>query len=280
MIVNVPTADELTSVSLRLYFKAWAEVTAILEDWSRIFDLGREHGLRRGKAVCFTPDDEWREYLDNSQNDLQGIYTLVQQSQEIGIKARVCEVSPYLLLKSLQAKPTSETGGDYDFSDFQTIDAVELVRVHNMVCAHQISHTFRDLIEDIRRNRNKIHHLGILNRSLDPHAIIDVLQQQYAELYPGRRWMADRVEFGGTHRLADWVESDFNGVTSAMLELHALEPMIRAAQSKRLTGHGPKERRLPSLRPRGEPFGDKRRRPQCSHGIPSEGTTADSLRRL
>jgi len=243
MIINVPSAAELISVSLRLYFKAWAEVTSILEDWSRHFGLTRNLGFPEAEVKKFKPDEDWRAYLENAQNDLQGIYTLVQQSQEIGIKARICEVSPYLLLKGLQAKPTTECGADYDFTDFQTIEAAELVRIHNMVCKHQISPAFRVVVEDIRRNRNKIHHLGILNSSLDPHSLIDVLQMQYTELYPGRRWMKDRVEFGSVHRWSDWIDSDFNETTGAMIELHDLGPMLTSKQVRILMGHEPKERR-------------------------------------
>jgi hypothetical protein len=33
VIENVPSADELRSISLRLYFKAWADTVRIITEW-------------------------------------------------------------------------------------------------------------------------------------------------------------------------------------------------------------------------------------------------------
>jgi hypothetical protein len=57
----------------------------------------------------------------------------------------------------------------------------ELIRIHNTFCSTSLSKDFQIQYEEIRRNRNKISHLGIYR------------QMNYAELYPGRRWMDDRL---------------------------------------------------------------------------------------
>jgi hypothetical protein len=118
VIDNVPTADELRTVSLRLYFKAWAEITNIVTEWMEyssfptpewLPDKGHFYviGEAAGGHDAFA---EWHSYIEAAQNDLQGIYTLIQQSQEIGLKARICEVSPFLLLKRADLKrPTPQT---------------------------------------------------------------------------------------------------------------------------------------------------------------------------
>jgi hypothetical protein len=43
------------------------------------------------------------------------------------LKARICEVSPYLLLKRTDIKPTKANTNTWDFTDFPTIDATELI---------------------------------------------------------------------------------------------------------------------------------------------------------
>jgi len=109
------------------------------------------------------------------------------------LKARICEVSPYLLLKRTDIKPTKANTNTWDFTDFPTIDATELIRIHNTFCSTSLSKDFQIQYEEIRRNRNKISHLGIYRQGIDPRLIIDILQMNYAELYPGRRWMDDRL---------------------------------------------------------------------------------------
>jgi hypothetical protein len=113
VIENVPTSEELRTVSLRLYFKAWADITEIVIEWLQLSEVrpiswSPEKGHyyvepHNGRLV--EGSSEWREYIQAAQSDLQGIYTLIQQSQEIGLKARICEVSPYLLLKRTDVKP-------------------------------------------------------------------------------------------------------------------------------------------------------------------------------
>ena len=242
MIINIPTAEELLLVSLRLYFKAWSDTTSIITEWA-------EYGPWAAEAEeieeAHSSRAAWEKYITAAQSDLQGIFTLVQQSQEIGLKARICEVSPYLLLKRIDIKAIDAENSVWDFTDFPTLDASELVRVHNIFCSTTLSKKFQIKYEEIRRGRNKISHLGIYRQNLEPLAIIDILQLQYDELYPGRRWMEDRLHFAALGKWADFTfSSDFSERTGLYNELWHLIPELSDGQFKWLTGHDREEERF------------------------------------
>jgi hypothetical protein len=232
VITNIPTAEDLRTVSLRLYFKAWAETTGIVVDWyeySGLLELPpRSPDEGGGGDQEPRSDGAWQSYINASQSDLQGIYTLIQQSQEIGLKALICEVSPFLLLRSREAKPAVQGTQEYDFTDFPTIDAADLVKVHNTFCNRTISPGFQQQADEIRKGRNKISHLGIFPKELDPAALIEVLLTQYVELYPGRRWLADRLHYGSIDRwsFAEFDKGDWSPKTSVFAELWHMLPAL------------------------------------------------------
>jgi hypothetical protein len=233
VIENVPSADELRSISLRLYFKAWADTVGIITEWE-------EYGSFLLDEAEDEDDDhsrEWHAYIEAAQSDLQAIYTLIQQSQEIGLKATICEVSPFLLLKRSDVRPIDPVSGVWDFTDFPTIDPSELVRVHNIFCSTTLSKEFQTQYEEIRRNRNKISHLGIYRERIDPDVIIDILRRHYDELYQGRRWMEDRLHFATLHRWVGYGDEDFNERTALFNELWLLLPRLSDEQFKWMMGH-------------------------------------------
>jgi hypothetical protein len=236
VVANVPTADELRTISLRLYFKAWSDVASIVTEWSEY-----------GAGVPPEAEDEdgaWQKYIEAAQSDLQSIYTLIQQSQEIGLKALICEVSPYLLLKKTDVRPVDANLGVWDFTDFQTADAGELIRLINTFCSRAISKRFEERYNEIRKNRNKIAHLGIYRELLEPDGLIDILLEQYQEVYPGRRWMEDRLHFAALHRWSDLEDGDFNERTTLFHELWHLLEGSSDGQFKWLMGHERDEQRF------------------------------------
>ena len=78
VIENVPSADELRSISLRLYFKAWADTVEIITEWEQY----GSYLLDKAEGEDDSHTDEWQAYIKAAQSDLQAIYTLIQQSQE------------------------------------------------------------------------------------------------------------------------------------------------------------------------------------------------------
>ncbi|MCK1394976.1 hypothetical protein [Bradyrhizobium sp. 1] len=242
MIKNIPTADELLLVSLRLYFKAWGDLAGIITEWA---EYGQWASEAQEEDEAVDVQAGWQKYIAAAQSDLQSIFALIQQSQEIGLKARICDISPYLLLKRTDIKPSDGENGVWDFTDFPTLDASELVRVHNMFCSTTLSKDFQTKYEEIRRGRNKISHLGIYRQNIEPLAIIDILQLNYSELYPGRRWMEDRLHFAALGKWAGFsFDSDFNERTGLYTELWHLIPQLTESQFKWLMGHDRHEERF------------------------------------
>jgi hypothetical protein len=190
MLKNIPTYDSMEEDSLRLYFTAWVHVCDTLID------------LRHVEAG--DDPNEKDEFLERAQPDLQRSYTLIQQSQEIALKAKICAVSPFLLFLASDFRNWPKS--DADCAQLRTLDASHLVRVVNTICSRGISSRFEDLYQQIRGRRNTIQHLGTLNDILDPRDLLDILVTQYEELYQGRVWFRERLNYENQTRLSMFVD--------------------------------------------------------------------------
>jgi hypothetical protein len=77
-------------------------------------------------------DDDKTDYWRARTYRLNNAISLLQQSLEIFLKARIAEVSPFLLISGEPDRwPKRNSAGDVDFSDFRTLDAVQLCKAVN-----------------------------------------------------------------------------------------------------------------------------------------------------
>ena len=88
MIINIPSPEDLIDVALRLYLSALSDLINMLAVFDQHFE-----GLPEEELT-----DERRDYLESCQPELQSIVTVIQQSNELRLKAMICEISPFLLL--------------------------------------------------------------------------------------------------------------------------------------------------------------------------------------
>ncbi len=160
--------------------------------------------------------DEWREYLEESQSDLQTTCSLLQQSMELALKARICAVSPYLLLLDTGMK-LSTSHKEIDFSELKTLDAVDLPGAVNTLTDKPVSDEFVEKYTSLRSLRNKITHLGEASVTLDPEDILRQVISLYLMMWPGRKWLSDRLAFAAQTRQA-WLH-DGKYVSTHMLVL-------------------------------------------------------------
>ncbi|MGO4173564.1 hypothetical protein [Bosea sp. TAF32] len=223
MILNSPTAEELTDSALRLYFSAWG----MLSEFYIEFKLRREED--------FTTDaDEADAYRHQSQQDLQTIATLFQQANEIALKAEICKVSPYLLLVNSEMKfKSSQT--DVEFSDLRTLDAVDLPLAVATFADKKLSDQFMTQYNQLRSLRNGLIHLGRAKEPLDPAALIDLALFQYAELWPDRNWLTDRLATLESSRSQFFSDYKYHSPHMlAMDEWVYMRTLIKRAHYKRL----------------------------------------------
>lgn len=236
MITNIPVAAELEEASLRLYFTAWSSLLEIMKEKLEIMERKLDE---YPDATTFK--DEIEDYIGRAQPDLQMIYSFIQQSQELGLKAKLCSISPFLLLLGQDVRSWAKSSGD--FSSFRTIDASDLMRVAYAIFPGAFSDEFKQQYENVRGNRNKIQHLGAYRNKIDPLALIDILVNHYAELYPGRKWLPDRLSHQSRTRWSSFYNHRWNERSTVMAELPEVFDILTNQHYKKLFGFTKNTRR-------------------------------------
>lgn len=224
VIENVPTCEDLHKSALRLYFTAWTNLITIATDFDEVF-----------------PDDEdWSDekaaYLKGCQSDMQSCCTLMQQSNELALKARIAEVSPYLLLfrndRKLSVRPES-----LDFSDLRTLDANDLPGAVNSFCFKTLSDTFLADYTEVRKLRNKIVHLGSVDREFEADSLLKIMVRQFIELWPNRGWLVERYNYAKSTRYAALHDGKSSSAESEVYDqLTASIDRFSKSEFKRLFG--------------------------------------------
>jgi hypothetical protein len=229
MIINLPDSDTLTETALRLYFSAWNRLLAILDDWdTRIPGAS----LARSVPELWKEEAEW--YLDDCQNDLQAAIAVIQQSNELALKARLCVVSPYLLLDG--QIPLSADPKQIDFFGLRTLDAQKLPHAVNTLCAAPLPASYVTRYEYLRRVRNRYTHLGHAGARLHPVEMLRSLLDQFSELWPDRGWLHDRVRVAGHDRAAGFGDKFWNPTYGVFQMWPGDTALMPPAKFKRLFG--------------------------------------------
>jgi hypothetical protein len=232
VIINIPTAEGLNDTALRLHFSAWTSIIRMIEEVDFIFKGEEEHWK-----------EQWPEYLVACQPELQSVCALIQQSNELALKAKTCEVSPFLLLLGNPPK-FSKSQSDIDFSDFRTLDAVDLPGAVNTLCPTPLSDEFIQSYDEVRSLRNKITHLGQAGRVFEPKELVRILVRQYAELWKGRAWLNDWVQFMDRTRGSFFTDGKYT--STHMMVMHDLPHVFDAltkSEFKLLFGYPKNTRR-------------------------------------
>jgi hypothetical protein len=236
VITNIPTAKDLNDVALRLHFSAWETLLSIRPDFEAVYPSDED-------PTSAAWADEWTAYLDKCQNELQSVCTVIAQSNELALKAKICDVSPFLLLIGNQQR-FIRSSRNVDFSDFRTIDAIDLPGAVNTICDPPLSDRFIQTYDDIRTLRNKITHLGQVKSPFDPDEMIKLLVVQYIELWKDRDWLHDRFLFASDTRLAFFHDYKYtSGLMEVMQEWPTVVAKLSSGQFKTLFGQAKNKRR-------------------------------------
>jgi hypothetical protein len=184
MIQNIPEPVDFINSGLSLLNFAWEIVASLLTD------LDDAEGL--GVDVEEVSDAFWQA----SKQRLTTSLAVAQQGVEFMLKGKIAEISPFLLIAgSPKDWPSSCHKRDISFADFHTIDANDLIKIHNTFSKQRLSDSFISKFEDLRKKRNTIMHT--VDRRLDLHVtdvIVEILSV-HKHLFPDVNWVRVRRDF-------------------------------------------------------------------------------------
>ncbi len=202
MVTDIPAPQDFTDFGLDFINLAWRSAMDLLllpKEWN-VGDV-------------FDDEEEWQErYWAAAQRPLAAAASLVHQGAELLIKARIAGVSPFLLITHNPSEWPSGCGrADTPFIDFRTVDARDLVRLHDAACADPLSDRLKGKLEQLRRRRNAIMH-GVPRtmRLAAKDVIVDVLEVT-RELLGPNAWLPIRRRY---------MRSDPEGVLATYAEHH------------------------------------------------------------
>ncbi len=216
MIVEIPEAADFARASVNLLNLAWEIAVQSVRAWDHSevmnplvtpdFKLRLEDGTLEHHDGYKDPwTDEERaaaetEFWRRSQPSLGNGLSLVQQSIELALKGRIAEVSAFLLVaRDARDYPKGSTTADVPFSAFRTLDASDLMRVHDTVCDRRLGDAFATFWDGVRRERNAIiHSVSPSAPIVRPERLMALAFVVSRALHPGKTWFHHRLHYAMT----------------------------------------------------------------------------------
>jgi cytochrome c553 len=228
MIVDIPTADEFKRSAANLLYLAWQMVTDLVAQFEEATNY-------------FEADVDREEYWSKCQIKFGNSLSLIQQSMELALKGRIAAVSPFLLISRDPSRwPAGVERKDIPFSEFQTLDAADLIKVHNTVANPALPGEYQTFFNDLRSDRNKIMH-SVPRKTFSTEKIIKGLLIAVEYLFNDRLWgnQCIDMEAEGSAALLGGAEFERNVVMRQFdIALRHLQP----AEAKRLLAFNKRNR--------------------------------------
>lgn len=230
MITDIPKPEDFRHAGTAYLNLAWS---TCLELANNLDDANSDNPL----------EDITDEYWKASQRPLATAVSLIQQGTEFLLKARIAEVSPFLLFAGSPSEwPRHRNRTDIPFSEFKTIQADELIRVCNTVSTVSLSDEFKHRFERLRRIRNTVMHTVDPRLRFNATEIIESILEVSDELIEARIWTAIRRTF---------LENEPNSVAYSpdhvdpllALECLSVISMLKPAQLTKHFQFNPRQRR-------------------------------------
>jgi len=219
VIIEIPDGEDFARASLNLLNLSWEIAVEFLRAYehssvihpedapTELFtDLEGKVHLLGGPDNAFTPEERSTaetEFWRRSQPSLGNSLSLIQQSIELGLKGRIAAVSPFLLIsRDARDYPSGSAKADVPFSAFRSLDAADLMRVHNTVCAERLDDSFGAWWDSIRRQRNAlIHSVSLGAEIVRPEVLMGHILVANRDLHPGISWFQRRLRYSSNNEI-------------------------------------------------------------------------------
>lgn len=179
MITDIPTPEDFQHAGISFLHLAWDTAHDLV--WQ-----GREN-----YQWDYWGDEE-QAYWNAAQRPLATALALAQQGIELLLKAKIAEISPFLLLDSSWCKGHDRS--DTPFSELRTIDSQDLIRAHDSVQKNRLPDDFRNRVNELRRLRNSIFHTVDKRLRVTATDVMFAILDAVHYLIGPHRWIALRRE--------------------------------------------------------------------------------------
>ena len=196
MITDVPTSQDFYASGRELLDFAWDTIAGLLVDFDDYNDCGCD-------SVEIS-DAYWK----SAKRELNAALSIAQQGVDFILKGKIADISPYLLIADRPSNwPSPYTDATSKFSRFRTIDAQDLVRVHDTFCNTRLPPVFSERLNSLRGKRNTIMHSIDKSLSISVIEVVDTILFMHKRLFPDETWGQVRSEF-----LSISPDTEFGGI--------------------------------------------------------------------
>jgi hypothetical protein len=235
MITEIPTSDEFYAAGLNQLYLAWHVAMQVTRDHEEAEEHADHFDEQEAKHAA-------AEYWTKSQPVLANAFGLIQQAMEMALKGRIAAISPFLLIaRDPKDWPSKVDTHAVPFSEFRTLDAADLVKVHNTFAATPLDSEFRAFWDNVRRDRNKLMH-SVSAKTFEPADLIRSILTAAEALFSKVRWPQVLLNMEAEGALAAYGftgDDDYNNVMAQIdLAVRSLTP----AEVKRFFGYDKKRR--------------------------------------
>jgi hypothetical protein len=231
VIHDIPSPQDFFDSGVELFDFAWDTVATLITNFSEAIEQGVDEA------------DVTEEYWASSKRRLTTALAMTQQGVEFVLKGKIAQVSPYLLL----AEPPSRWPSPYDgrpltFAEFKTVDAQDLVRLHDIVQNPQLAPDFVDRFNALRLKRNTISHS--IDKKLQVHTteVIEAILFMYKALFPDANWAKTRTTFIKNYPDATLSGGEYS-INYACREMETVFELLPPASVEAFFGVPKKQRR-------------------------------------
>jgi hypothetical protein len=200
VITEIPTVDEFQYTGSTFLNLAWDSlITALFELDDLIIAEGEERDFNlknprfaREPLLCNIASRYWQL----ASKPLSISLALAEQGIEFLLKSRIIEHSPFLLIsRNPKEWPRKCDRKNTPFSQFQTIEAQDLLLVHDTVAETRLPDDFKTRHGNLRRKRNVIlHTVDPSLKVLPTDVAIEILQASNHLIGVGR-WFEMRRDY-------------------------------------------------------------------------------------
>lgn len=180
MVFDLPTKDDFYTMGNSLLHSAWSHLIRIIQGYTEYLEIVQDENLRT-------------KYIQHHQPELMSSFILVQQAVEFFLKGKIAAISPYLLIANEGRNwPKSAHKADISFLEFRTIDAQDLVVIHNTFSHEKLDDSFNVWFNEMR---NKFVHSVSSKNQIEPRDLAITILRAHEYIFGPMKWIASLFNY-------------------------------------------------------------------------------------